>query len=98
MDQQDIERLWKRAADAITRAKFCANDSEVQAAAEAFKRATTDLEVAALRAEQRAKIAHLTESLEGAKRALAAFERLSPAPGDHWADELTDTDDRSNPR
>jgi len=80
MDQQDIERLWKRAADAIARAKFCANDSEVQAAAEAFKRATTALEVAALRAEQRAKIARLTESLEGAKRALAACERLGPVP------------------
>lgn len=79
MDQRDIERLWKQAADATARAKFCADDSEVQAAAEAFKRATTDLEVAALRAEQRAKIAHLTESLEGAKRALAAYERLSPA-------------------
>ena len=80
MDQQDIERLWKQAADATTRAKSCANDSEVQAAAEAFKRATADLEVAALRAEQRGKIARLTESLEGAKRALAAYEQLGPVP------------------
>ena len=80
MDQRDIERLWKQAADATARAKFCADDSEVQAAAEAFKRATTDLEVAALRAEQRAKIARLTESLEGAKRALAAYEQLGPVP------------------
>ena len=43
MDQRDIERLWKQAADATARAKFCADDSEVQAAAEAFKRAAYEV-------------------------------------------------------